>query len=328
MTARSLRAIGMAAILLLAASAAARADSGDAASYPNRPIHLIAPVAAGGANDVLARLLADKLSPLLGQPVVTENKAGAGTMIGTAYVAHAAPNGYTLLVGPMAALAVNPAIYETMPYNPRDLAPISLVATYPLIFVVNKAAPVHSVRELIAYAKANPSKVNAGGAAGTFQLATELFKQKTGAPIEYLAYKGSNQTVAAILSGELTMAMVDAGAVSAQLKAGMVRGLAVTAPTRIAAFPELPTMAEAGLPDMVVLSWSGIFAPAGTPSAIIKKLQDDIIRAVKSPDVSAKLRGLDLDPVGGTADAFQHIIDADVARWAAVASAAHIKIKP
>lgn len=328
MTGRALRrALGAAAILLMT-TAAVRAAGDDAASYPNRPIHLIAPVAAGGANDVLARLIAGKLAQRLGQPVVTENKAGAGTMIGTAYVAHARPDGYTLLIGPMAALAVNPAIYESLPYSPHDLAPVSLIATYPLIFVVNKDAPVHSVRELIAYAKANPTKVNAGGAAGTFQLATELFKQRTGAPIEYLAYKGSNQTVAALLSGELTMAMVDAGAVSAQLKAGIVRGLAVTAPARIAAFPDLPTMAEAGLPDMVVLSWSGIFAPAGTPPAIIKKLRDELIRAVKSPDISAKLRGLDLDPVGGTTAAFQRVVDADLARWTAVAATAHIKLKP
>ena len=328
MTARSLGRCFGAALLVFICASAAWAEGDDAASYPNRPIHLIAPVAAGGANDVLARLIADKLASSLGQPVVTENKAGAATIIGTAYVAHAAPNGYTLLIGPMAALAVNPAVYESLPYGPRDLAPISLIATYPLLFVVNQAAPVHSVRELIDYAKANPAKVNAGGAAGTFQLATELFKQRTGAPIEYLAYKGSNQTVAAILSGELTMAMVDAGAVSAQLKAGMVRGLAVTAPTRIAAFPDLPTMAEAGLPDMVVLSWSGIFAPAGTPPAIVKKLQDAIIRAVKSPDVSTKLRALDLDPVGNTADEFQRIVDADLKRWTAVAAAAHIKLKP
>jgi len=328
MTARSLRrALGAAAILLMAASAA-RAESDDVAGYPNRPIHLVAPVAAGGANDVLARMIAGKLASRLGQPVVTENKAGAATIIGTAYVAHAAPNGYTLLIGPMAALAVNPAIYETLPYGPRDLVPVSLIATYPLILVVTKDAPVHSARELIAYAKANPNKVNAGGAAGTFQLATELLKQRTGAPIEYLAYKGSNETVAALLSGELTTAMVDAGAVSAQLKGGMVRGLAVTAPTRLAAFPDLPTMAEAGLPDMVVLSWSGIFAPAGTPPAIVRKLQDEVIRAVKSPDVSMKLRALDLDPVGNTADEFQRIVDADLKRWTAVATAAHIKLKP
>ncbi|HTY69825.1 MAG TPA: tripartite tricarboxylate transporter substrate binding protein [Alphaproteobacteria bacterium] len=328
MTARSFRRVLGAAAILLAAGSAARADNDDARTYPNRPIHLVAPVAAGGANDVLARLIADKLGSRLGQPVVTENRAGAATIIGTAYVAHAAPNGYTLLIGPMAALAVNPAIYETLPYNPRDLVPISLIATYPLIMVVNKDAPVRSVRELVTYAKANPSKVNSGGAAGTFQLATELFKQRTGAPIEYLAYKGSNETVAAIMSGELTMAMVDAGAVSAQVKADTVRGLAVTAPARIAAFPDLPTMAEAGLPDMVVLSWSGIFAPAGTPPTIVKKLQDEIIRAVKSPDVSAKLRALDLDPVGNTGDEFQRIVDADIRTWAAVAATAHIRLKP
>jgi tripartite-type tricarboxylate transporter receptor subunit TctC len=327
--ARSLRhTLGAAAIFLMTASVA-HADSDDAASYPNRPIHLIVPVAAGGSNDVLARLIADKLAGRLGQPVLSENKAGAATILGTAYAAHSAPNGYTLLIAPMAALAVNPAVYESLPYDPRrDFVPISLIATFPLILVVNKAVPVHSVRELVDYAKAHPRQVNAGGAAATFQLPTELFKQKTGAPIEYIGYKGSNETAAALLSGELTMAIVDAGPVSAQLKAGTLRGLAVTAPTRIAAFPDLPTMAEAGLSDMVVLSWSGIVAPAGTPAAIVKKLQDELVGIVKLPDVSAKLRVLDLDPVGSTADAFQRTIDADVARWTAVAAAAHIKLKP
>jgi tripartite-type tricarboxylate transporter receptor subunit TctC len=328
MTAKSLRCCFGAALLVFISASTARAEGDDAATYPNRPIHMVVPVTAGGANDVLARLIGEKLAASLGQPVLAENKAGAATILGTAYAAHATPNGYTLFTAPMAALAVNPAVYETLPYDPRrDFVPISLVATFPLILVVNKAIPVHSVRELVGYAKSNPSKVNAGGAAATFQLATELFKQKTGAPIEYIGYKGSNETVAAILSGELTMAIVDAGPVSAQLKAGTVRGLAVTAPARMAAFPDLPTMAEAGLSDMVVLSWSGICAPAGTPPAIVKKLQDAIIRAVKSPDISGKLRALDLDPVGGTADEFQRIIDADVKRWTAVATTAHIKLK-
>jgi tripartite-type tricarboxylate transporter receptor subunit TctC len=327
MDAKSFGRGACAALLALVLASAAWAD--DASSYPNRPIHIIVPVAAGGSNDVLARLIAEKLSKRLGQPVVCENKAGAATMLGTAYAAHAAPNGYTLLIAPTAALAVNPAVYDSLSYDPRhDFVPISLIGTFPLILVANTAVPAHSVRQLVDYAKAHPRQVNAGGAAATFQLVTELFKQKTGAPIEYIGYKGSNETAAAVLSGELTMAIVDAGPVSAQLKAGTVRGLAVTAPTRVAAFPGLPTMAEAGIPDMVVLGWSGIVAPAGTPPAIVKKLQDELIGIVKLPDVNAKLQALDLDPVGSTADAFQHVIDRDVARWAAVASAAHIKLKP
>ncbi|MBV8534013.1 MAG: tripartite tricarboxylate transporter substrate binding protein [Alphaproteobacteria bacterium] len=326
MTARSLGCCAGAALLALIFASATRAD--DAASYPNRPIHMIVPVAAGGSNDVLARLIGEKLSGRLGQPVLCENKAGAATMLGTAYAAHAAPNGYTLLMAPTAALAVNPAVYDSLSYDPRrDFVPISLIGTFPLILVVNRALSAHSVRELVDYAKAHPRQVNAGGAAATFQLVTELFRQKTGAPIEYIGYKGSNETAAAVLSGELTMAIVDAGPISAQLKAGTVRGLAVTAPSRVAAFPDLPTMAEAGLADMVVLGWSGIVAPAGTPAAIIKKLQDELIGIVTSPDISARLRALDLDPVGSTADAFQRIIDQDVARWAAVATAAHIKLK-
>jgi len=326
MTASSFRRGVCAALLIFVFVSTARAD--DTAGYPNRPIHMIVPVATGGSNDVLARLIGEKLASRLGQPVLCENKAGAATMLGTAYAAHAAPNGYTLLMAPTAALAVNPAVYDSLSYDPRhDFVPISLIGTFPLILVVNKAVPAHSVRELVDYAKAHPRQVNAGGAAATFQLVTELFKQKTGAPIEYIGYKGSNETAAAVLSGELTMAIVDAGPISAQLKAGTVRGLAVTAPTRVAAFPDLPTMAEAGLTDMVVLGWSGIVAPAGTPAAIVKQLQDQLIAIVKSPDISAKLRALDLDPVGSTSDAFQRIIDTDVARWQAVAAAAHIKLK-
>lgn len=315
------------AVALLTITGAARAEGDAAANYPDRPVHIIVPAAAGGANDVVARLIGEKLTASLGQPIVAENKAGAATILGAAYVAHAAPNGYTLLTAPMATVSVNAAVYDNLPYDPRrDFVPISMVASYPLILVVHKDAPVHSVRELIAYAKANPTKVNAGGAAATFQLATELFKQRTGAPIEYIAYKGSNLTVSSIMSGEITMAIVDAGPVSAQLKAGLVRGLATTAPTRIAMFPDLPTMAEAGIPDMVVLSWAGIFAPAGTPAGIVTKLQDHIIRAVKQPDVSEKLRALDLDPVGNTAVEFSRIIADDLKRWSAVAATAHLKL--
>lgn len=319
------RGLGLAALVVVSASAARAGD--DVATYPNRPVHIIVPAAAGGGIDVLTRLIGQKLTATLGQPVVIDNKPGAATILGTAEGAHAAPNGYTLVNAPMAAMAVNPAVYDRLPYAPRDLAPVSLVASYPLILVVNKDVPVHSVKELVAYAKANPTKVNAGGASATFQLATELFKQKTGTPIEYIAYKGSNNTVTSVMSGEITMAIVDAGPVSAQLKAGRVRGLAVTSAARMAAFPDLPTMAEAGIPGMVVLSWAGIFAPAGTPQPIIKKLQDGIISAAKQPDVQAKMHALDLDPAGDTAEDFAHIIADDVARWSAVAKAANIKLK-
>jgi tripartite-type tricarboxylate transporter receptor subunit TctC len=319
----------LAIVAAFGCASAAQAQNDDARSYPNRPIHIIVPASAGGANDVLARLVGQKMSETFGQPVVVENKAGAQTILGTEYVARAAPNGYTLLAGPMASMAVNPAVYAKLSYAPqRDFVPVSLVASYPLILVVNKSAPVTRVPELIAYAKANPSKVNAGGSSATFQLATELFKQLTGAPIEYIPYKGSNDSVASVIAGETLMAIVDAGPVAAQLKADQVRGLAVTAPTRMAAFPNLPTMAEAGVGDMVVLSWSGIFAPSGTPAPIVKKLEQEIMRVVKLPDIGERLRALELDPVGSTSEEFGRVIATDVARWTKVAKAANITLEP
>ena len=324
-----IRVMTLLLVAMLGCATAAQAQNDDTRNYPNRPIHIIVPASAGGANDVLARLVGQKMSETFGQPVVVENKAGAQTILGTEYVARAAPNGYTLLAGPMASMAVNPAVYAKLSYAPqRDFVPVSLVASYPLILVVNKSAPVTSVPELIAYAKANPSKVNAGGSSATFQLATELFKQLTGAPIEYIPYKGSNDSVASVIAGETLMAIVDAGPVAAQLKADQVRGLAVTAPTRMAAFPNLPTMAEAGVGDMVVLSWSGIFAPAGTPAPIVKKLEQEIMRVVKLPDIGERLRALELDPVGSTSEEFARTIATDVARWTKVAKAANITLAP
>ena len=324
-----IRVMTLLLVAMLGCATAAEAQSDDARSYPNRPIHIIVPASAGGANDVLARLVGQKMSETFGQPVVVENKAGAQTILGTEYVARAAPNGYTLLAGPMASMAVNPAVYAKLSYAPqRDFVPVSMVASYPLILVVNKSAPATSVPELIAYTKANPSKVNAGGSSATFQLATELFKQLTGAPIEYIPYKGSNDSVASVIAGETLMAIVDAGPVAAQLKADQVRGLAVTAPTRMAAFPNLPTMAEAGVGDMVVLSWSGIFAPAGTPAPIVRKLEQEIMRVVKLPDIGERLRALELDPVGSTSEEFARIIATDVARWTKVARTANISLEP
>lgn len=321
--------IAFCALIAAATAAPARAQSDDLKTYPSRPIHVIVGASAGGANDILARIVGQKLSERLGQPVVVDNKPGAATILGTEYVARTRPDGYVLLNSPMASMAVNPAVYPNLSYAPqRDFVPISLVASYPLILVVNKAAPVKSVRELIAYAKANPAKANAAGSSATFQLATALFEEKTGAAIQYIPYKGSNDSVASVISGETLMAIVDAGPVSAQLKGDQVRGLAVTSAARMAAFPDLPTMAEAGISDMVVLSWSGFFAPAGTPAPIVKMLESEIVRAVGLPDVRERLRALELDPVGSTSQAFAGIIADDLRRWTAVAKTANIQLEP
>ena len=322
---KCLRAVALA---MLALTPAAQAQTGGAAAFPSRPIHIVVGFSAGGGNDIVARVVGQKLSESLGQPVLVENRTGAGGIIAADYVARSAPDGHTLLTGPMATLSINPAVYDKLPYGPQNFAPISLIASFPLIMLVNPAAPVHTVRELVAYAKANPTKTNYAASATTFQLTTELFKMRTGAPAEYVAYKGSNDSVAAVIKGEVLMTIVDSGPASVQLKNREVRGLAVTSPQRMPTFPALPTMAEAGVPDMAVVSWTGFLAPAGTPPAIVKKLEQEVTRIVSLPEIGDRLRALELDPVGSTAEEFQRVIATDLARWAAVAKAANIKLEP
>jgi tripartite-type tricarboxylate transporter receptor subunit TctC len=243
-------------------------------------------------------------------------------------VARAPADGQVLIMAPQATMAINPAVYSKLPYSPRDFMPVSMVAAFSYILAVNKDLSINSVKDLVAYAKANPTKAHASGAAVGFQLATELFKLHTGAPIEFVNYKGSNDSVRAVISGEVTMTFVDAGPVSAAIKSDQVRGLAVTAPKRLAGFPDIPTIAEAGLPDVTSMSWAGIFAPAGTHTAIVKKLESEIIRIVKLPDIRERMLSLAVEPVGGTAEELGKVAAADGARWKEVAKAANIKLEP
>ena len=298
----------------------------NAQTFPTRPIRVIVSFAAGGGIDILTRLVGQRMSEHLGQPVVVENKPGANGIVGAEYVARAAPDGYTLFTGPMSVMAINPAVYTKLPYALSDFAPISTIASYPLILVVSAKSPIHSLRELIAQAKADPARANVSGAALVFQLTDELFKMKTGMPLVYVNYKSSTESVTAVINGEALMTISDAGPVSGPLKSGQVRGLAVTAPSRAPEFPDLPTMAESGVPDMEVVSWAGFFAPARTPAAIVKKLQDEAIRAVKLPDVRQRMKALAVDPVGGTSAELAKIVAADTARWAAVAKAANLSL--
>ncbi|HEY4407131.1 MAG TPA: tripartite tricarboxylate transporter substrate binding protein [Xanthobacteraceae bacterium] len=316
----------IAAALVMGGAPRARAQTDDVATYPNRPIHIVAAAAAGGTMDVVARLVGQKLSERFGQPVIIDNRPGASTIVGTEYVARAPADGYTLLSAPLASIVVNPAVYPKLRYGARDFAPISMVGSYPFILAVTNSAPVHSVRELIDYTKAHPEKANAGGGTVSFQLMTELFKQRTGAPIQYIPYKGMSEVTVALISGELLMSFVTATTAS-QIKGGNIRALAVAAPARIASFPDLPTLAEAGLPDMSAVSWAGIVAPARTPEPIVKKLEREIVRIVQLPDIQAKLRLEELDPVGNSSAEFARIIADDLVTWSAVAKAAHISLE-
>ena len=298
----------------------------DTSKYPTRPIHIIVGFAAGGGNDIIARIFGQKLSEDLGQPVIVENKPGGGAIVATEYVARSPADGYTLLVG-ATGMAINQSIYAKLPYDSlRDFVAISELVSYPLILIVNAASPIKTVSELVTYAKANADKMNYASASASFQLVTELFKQKTGAPMQAIPYKSANESVLAVVSGQVTTAIADAGPVSPQVKAGKVRALAVAAPKRMEDFPDVPTMKEAGF-DIDATLWTGVFAPKDTPPTIVSKLEGEFMRIAGLPDVITHLKPLGIETIGSSSGEFTRIFTSDIARWGEVAKAANIKIE-
>jgi tripartite-type tricarboxylate transporter receptor subunit TctC len=302
------------------------AHAADELKYPTRAIRIVVGFTAGGGNDIIARIVGQKLSESLGQPVIIENKPGAGAILATEYVARSAPDGYTLLVGASGAMVINPAVYEKLSYDTmRDFTPVSELGSFPLILIVNAASPFKSLADLVAYAKANPDKANYSSSSTAFQLATELFKQKTGVPMQMIPYKGANDSVTAVISGEVTATIADAGPVTSQVNGGLARALAVAAPKRMDGLPDVPTMKEAGA-DVEAVLWSGIFVPAATPPDIVRKLGAEFIRIARLPDVISRLKLLNIEPVGNSSEEFSRIIATDLERWRAVARAGNIKM--
>jgi len=297
-----------------------------AQEYPSRPIRLVVGFAAGGGNDIVARVIGQKLSESLGQPVIVENKPGGGAIIATDYVAKSAPDGYTLLLS-ASGISVNPALYDKLPYDAAvDFVAVSQISTFPLIMIVGANSPIKSVSELVAYAKANPDKTNYSSSSASFQLVTELFKQKTGAPMQAITYKSANESVLAVISGQVTTTIADAGPVVQQVKSGTARALAVATAKRLDDLPDVPTLKEAGA-DVEAVLWNGILVPKGTPPAIVKKLEGEFMRIAKLPDVIARLKPLGIDMTGTSAEDFVKIISAETAQWAAVAKAANFKMQ-
>ena len=292
--------------------------------YPNKPIKIIVGYAPGGANDILARLVGQKMSEAFGQPVLVENRASTAAIIGTDAVAKAAPDGYTLLLGASGPIVFNPALYAKLPYATKDLAPVSLIGSFPLILAVQGKGPLRSVAELAAYSKAHPDKSNYGASAASFRLATELLKARAGIHAEHIPYKGSAESVNAVVAGQVLMTLVDSGPAAGAIKGGLLRGLAVTSPKRMAALPEVPTMAEQGI-DLQITLWSGLLAPAGTPAAIIHKLQTEVARIVRLPDVRERMNALGIDADGGTAEEFAKVIATEIPLWGGVAKANNIR---
>ena len=304
--------------------ALAQADA--ARGFPERPVRIVVPFGAGGGTDTIARVIAAKMGESFGQPVIVENKPGAQGIIASELVRKAAPDGYTILIATSGPMAANAAIHSKLPYDPlRDFTPVTMIGSYPVIMVVNSSLPVGSVQELIAYAKARPDKVNYGSSGSLGQLVSELFNQRAGTRFQYVPYKSSGDFVGALLSNEVTMALSDTPPISGQVRAGKLRALAITSARRHHAWPDVPTMAEAGLPDFVVEFWNGFFVPARTPAPVVHRLHAEAARVIALPDVRERLNGLGVDPASMAGEAFARVIAADIARWTAVAQAANIR---
>ncbi len=318
---RAIIALGIAG--LMAASALAQ----DASQFPSRNVHIIVPNAAGGGLDFFARLVGAKLSDRLGKPVVVENRAGANGNLAAGQVMKAEPDGHTLLLGSIGMLTVNPAVVSNLIYDTRrDFAPISMIAKFPLILTVNAKAPVRSVQELVAYAKANPEKANATATGPIFQVVQKMFEQRTGTTFAYIAFRANSEAMMALMRGDALMSLSDVGPATGPLQDGRVRALAVTSPTRLPEFPDVPTMAESGFKDMEIEFWTGLLAPAKTPGAIVRRLQDEVMAVVKLPDVVEKFRSHHTYPAGTTSEEFAKVIARELVQWNEVATKGNIKI--
>jgi tripartite-type tricarboxylate transporter receptor subunit TctC len=315
----------LSAIALLAASILA-ANSASAQDYPTKPIHIVIPFGAGGGNDLFARAIGPKFSELIGQPNVIENKPGAGGRIAAAYVMEQPADGYTLFIGPSGVMAVSPAAYPNLPYHPtRDFIPLTMIANFPLILVVPANHPAKTVKELAAWAKANPGKSNYGSTSPAFTVPSELLKLKTGMPGQMIPYKSSNEMVLSVIQEQSLFVLSDGPPAISQIKGGKVKALAVTGNKRIPDLPDVPSMAEAGYPEVNTYLWSGFFISAKTPPAIVAKVESALRKAITDPDVSAKLRALAVSPNGGSSAEFRKVIEADIESYRAVIKAANLK---
>jgi tripartite-type tricarboxylate transporter receptor subunit TctC len=300
-----------------------------AQTYPDRPIKIVVPFPAGGPNDVMARLIAQALSTGFAQPVIVENRVGATGMIGTKAVAAATPDGYTLLFGNTNVLAVSPAVNRNLGYDPiRSFVPVASVATTDLVLAINAAFPSKSVEDLVAYAKANPGKVNfsSQGVGSIGHMTGEMFKLRTGVDIVHVPYAGTAPSLTDLMAGQVQMTFDAPVGVLPLVRAGKLRVLAVTGANRDPQAPELPTLIESGLRDVVAVSFFGVVAPAGTPASIVNKLNVAINQSLSSPDMQSGFAKLALQPKIGSPQDFSAFIAAEVQKWSSVANTAGIKL--
>ncbi|HZR61053.1 MAG TPA: tripartite tricarboxylate transporter substrate binding protein [Xanthobacteraceae bacterium] len=311
-------------LLMIAAAVPAAAQT----NYPTKPIRMIVGFAAGGGNDIFARLVGAKLGELLGQQVVVENRPGAAGRLSAEYVSHQPADGYSLLVGASGAMSMGPAIYSNLPYQTNTtFTPIGMIANFPLIMVISADNPSKDLKEFVAWMKAHPDKANYASSSPAFTITTELLKLKTGMPGTAIPYKSSNEMNLSVISGQTAMTIADGPPTVPQVKAGKEKALAVTGKERAPELPDVPTMAEAGYPGVEVSLWSGLFAPAATPPAIVDKLRKAFAQTIADPGVAQKLRALAVSPGGATADEFRRIIDSDIVKYREVVQAAHLKFE-
>jgi tripartite-type tricarboxylate transporter receptor subunit TctC len=319
------RAAVMSALFIVAASAMSFAPARADSNFPNRPIRLIVGFAAGGGNDIFARLVAAKAADILGQAVVVENRPGAGGRLSGEYVSNQPADGYTLLVGASGAMSIAAAIYPDLKYHPtKTLTPLAMIASFPLIAVISPDNPSNNVKELVAWAKAHPDKANYPSTSPAFTIATEQLKLKSGMPGVMIPYKSSNEMILSVIEGQSMIAIADGPPTVPQAKAGKVKALAVTGATRTPELPDTPSMAEEGFPDVDVHLWSGIFAPVATPPDVVAKLEKAFNEAIRDPDVSSKLKAMAADPGGGSPDEFRRLVDSDIIKYVEIIKAANL----
>ena len=296
--------------------------------YPNQPIRLVVSFAAGGPTDIFARMVASQLSDKLGQPIIVENKPGGGSNIGSAYVARAKPDGYTLLIGTVANTTsmgtyTNPG-YDTI----KDFEHITQIMSSPSVLVVNNDLPIKTLDELIAYAKANPGKLSyaSSGAGGMQHHAGEMLKLRTGIDVTHIPYKGAAPARNDVISGTVDMGFKTGAGVMPSILSGQLRPIAVAGSTRLAQIPDVPTMAEAGMPGIEADSWNGIFAPAGTPPEVINKIAEATIEILKTPEIAERFAAISAVPVGSSPSEFSVYVTSEVNKWGQVAREANVKV--
>ena len=321
------RALRWMAALVVAVGLVAASEA-PAQGYPNRSIRIVAPSTPGDAPDVIARLVAERLSAALGQQVVVENRPGAGGVVGSEIVAKAAPDGYTLIMGNAGSHGINAAVYSKLPYDIlKDFAPVSQIAVAPNIFVVNPGLPVTTIPEFIAYAKARPGQLSyaSGGNGSSSHMSMELLKSMAGIDVVHVPYKGSTPALTDVISGQDAVMSVNMPPAVPHVKSGRLRALAVTTRSRTPSMPDLPTVAES-LPGYETVAWFGVLAPAGTPRDVVNRLSTEIARIARSPDMRERLEGMGAEPVGSTPEEFGAVMARDIAKWTALAKSVGIKI--